>query len=232
MSHTAKVTLGAKKGNTLVVVCGVCSRETVHEVIADAFSEDEIHGGDIWWKDAYFIIECRGCKTLSFCKESVCSEDYAPDGDDLLVKRELFPGRIAGRPPLSDTYLLPWDIQRIYEESRSALMQNLPVLTGIGIRAIVETVCKDKGAQGNDLYHKINSLTALNFITETEAAVLHDLRFMGNEAAHKVKAHTQEELNLAFTVVEHLLNTVYLLAEQAKRLPKASTTDAGSDVGA
>jgi hypothetical protein len=42
---------------------------------------------------------------------------------------------------------------------------------------------------------------------------------MGNEAAHKVKAHTQEELNLAFDVVEHLLKTVYLLPEQTKHLP-------------
>jgi hypothetical protein len=42
---------------------------------------------------------------------------------------------------------------------------------------------------------------------------------MGNQAAHKVKAHSQNELNLAFDVVEHLLKTVYLLPEQAKLLP-------------
>jgi hypothetical protein len=101
-------------------------------------------------------------------------------------------------------------------------MQGLPVLAGIGIRAIVETVCNDKEATGPNLYEKINSLVTLNLITQTEATVLHDLRFMGNEAAHRVKAHKPAELNLAFGVVEHLLNTVYLLAEQTKRLPKDS----------
>jgi hypothetical protein len=99
-------------------------------------------------------------------------------------------------------------------------MQGLAVLTGIGIRAIVESVCIERGAADGDLFQKINALVALNSITKQEASVLHDLRFMGNEAAHKVKAHTPDELNLAFDVVEHLLNTMYLLPEQTKRLPK------------
>jgi hypothetical protein len=62
----------------------------------------------------------------------------------------------------------------------------------------------------------------LNLIIQTEAEILHDLRFMGNKAAHEVKAHSTQELNLAFDVVEHLLKTVYILPEQAKRLPGAS----------
>ena len=49
---------------------------------------------------------------------------------------------------------------------------------------------------------------------------------MGNEAAHKVKAHTPDELNIAFDVVEHLIKAVYLLPEQAKRLPSASRRSA------
>lgn len=109
-------------------------------------------------------------------------------------------------------------------------MQGLPILGGIGIRAIVETVCNERGATGTNLFQKINSLVTLSLITQQEASVLHDLRFMGNEAAHKVKAHKSDELNLAFDVVEHLLNTVYLLAEQTKRLPKGSGAGAGNNV--
>lgn len=108
-------------------------------------------------------------------------------------------------------------------------MQGLPVLTGIGIRAIVETVCNDRGATGAKLFQKINSLVALKLITQQEATVLHDLRFMGNEAAHRVKGHKSDELNLAFDVVEHLLNTVYLLAEKTMRLPKESGAGKGNE---
>ncbi len=221
MSHTAKRTLNNRSGKTIVVVCGECSRSTVHEILTNVASDDENDSGDIQVWESYSIVQCRGCLTLSFCKESQCSEDSDPEGQ-LLTRRDLFPGRIAGRPPLGDIYYLPWELQKIYEEARSALMQGLPVLTGIGIRAIVETVCNDRGATGANLFQKINSLVTLKLITQQEATVLHDLRFMGNEAAHKVKGHKSDELNLAFDVVEHLLNTVYLLAEKTMRLPKES----------
>ena len=230
MSHTAKRTLNNRNGETIVIVCGECSRSTVHEILTDIASDDESYGGDIQVWQSYLIVQCRGCLTLSFCKESTCSEDWDPQNDNqLIVRRDLFPGRIAGRPPLGDVYLLPWELQKIYVEARSAIMQGLPILSGIGIRAIVETVCNERGATGANLFQKINSLVTLSLITQQEAAVLHDLRFMGNEAAHKVKAHKSDELNLAFDVVEHLLNTVYLLAEQTKRLPKGPGAGTGDN---
>jgi hypothetical protein len=183
--------------------------------------------GDILVWDDYLSIQCRGCKTLSFCKEVASSEDTDPEGQPITT-RTLFPGRIAGRPPLQDLYHLPFDLRTIYEETRSALMEGLPVLTGIGIRAIVETVCRERSSPGRNLAEKIGGLITLNLITQTEADILHDLRFMGNQAAHEVKAHATQELNLAFDVVEHLLKAVYLLPEQTKRLPSASRRPTGT----
>ena len=219
MSHTAEITLGERTGKRVVVVCGECGRPTEHEVLVDVDSYDKTPDDDIQFWDNYLTIQCRGCRTLSFCIESSNTEDTSPEGDQLITTRTLFPGRIAGRPPLRDLHYLPWDLRKVYDEARSALMQDLSVLTGIGIRAIVETVCNEKEAPGRNLAQMIEGLVTLNLITQAEANILHDLRFMGNEAAHKVKAHTQEELNLAFDVVEHLLKTVYLLPEQTKHLP-------------
>lgn len=221
MSHTAEVTRGERQGKTVVVVCGECGRLTEHEIITCVSSRDQSPDGDIHVWDDYLTVQCRGCKTLSFCKESGSSEDLDPEGQPITT-RTLFPGRIVGRSPLSDLYYLPYDLRKIYEETRSALIEGLRVLTGIGVRAIVETVCNERNSPGRDLAAKIGGLVTLNFITQTEANILHDLRFMGNKAAHEVKAHTAEELNLAFDIVEHLLKAVYLLPEQAKQLPSAS----------
>ena len=221
MSHTAKIELGRRKGTTILVVCGECGRLTDHEILVDAGSRDQSPDGDIHVWDDYLTLQCRGCKTLSFCLESVNSEDTDSEGQPL-PSRTLFPSRIVGRPPLRDLYHLPAELRMVYEETRSTLIENLAVLTGIRIRAIVETVCNEKRAPGRNLAQKIAVLVTLNLITKTEADILHDLRFMGNEAAHRVKAHSQSELNLAFDVVEHLLKTVYLLPEQAKLLPGES----------
>lgn len=100
MSHTARRTLNERNGKTIVVVCGECGRSTVHEILADVSSNDESYGGDVQVWESYLVVQCRGCLTLSFCKESQCSEDLDPEDDEgLLTRRDLFPGRIAGRPP-------------------------------------------------------------------------------------------------------------------------------------
>jgi Domain of unknown function (DUF4145) len=221
MSLTAKIEIEPRPGTTMIVICGECGRKTDHEVLTKVSSSDDFPDAGIWISDEFLTIQCRGCKTVSFCKEGTSSEDVDPD-DGQITTRTLFPGRIEGRPPLNDIYHLPFELQKIYQESRSALMEGLSVLTGIGIRAIVETVCREKKSPGRVLEDKIGGLVTLKLITQTEAEILHDLRFMGNKAAHEVKAHSTQELNLAFDVVEHLLKAVYILPEQAKRLPSAS----------
>ena len=94
---------------------------------------------------------------------------------------------------------------------------NNPVLTGIGLRAIIETVCKDQAATGKSLYDQINSLVEQSVLTKDGAEILHKLRVLGNNAAHEVKPHSNVQLGLAFDVVEHLLQGVYILPYHAKR---------------
>ena len=94
-----------------------------------------------------------------------------------------------------------------------------PVLAGIGIRAIIEAVCKDRLAKGKNLQEKIDDLAKEGIITKDGAAILHSLRFIGNEAVHEVKAHTDQELTIALGVAEHILNSVYIMPKLAEKLP-------------
>jgi hypothetical protein len=115
---------------------------------------------------------------------------------------------------------VPFGICSVYRETRAALCSNQPILAGIGIRAIVEAVCNDRGASGRNLEKRIDSLVTMKIVTEDGAKILHSLRFMGNDAAHEVKAHKIEELNIAFGVVEYLLHGVYVMPKQAAKLPQ------------
>jgi hypothetical protein len=219
MSHTAKIATGSRTGKKIVLVCGSCGRDTTHEILLSLDSADETPDHDIQWSESYLTVQCRGCQTVSFCIESSSSEDFDEENRAIITRR-LFPNRIPGRTALKDLYFLPPKLRQVYEEARSALTEEFAILTGIGIRAIVETVCNENRASGRNLFQKITGLVKAGLISVKEAEILHDLRFMGNEAAHNVKAHTQTELNLAFDVVEHLLKTVYILPQQTKRLPK------------
>jgi hypothetical protein len=103
------------------------------------------------------------------------------------------------------------------------LCAELSIMAGFGIRAIVEAICKDNEMEGRNLQQKIDSLVNAGLITQAGATILHNLRFMGNAAAHEMKAHAPKELNAAFDAVDYLLKGVYILPKQAQNLPSASS---------
>lgn len=229
MSESAKIELIKPKARRLAIVCEGCGRETRHEVLTGAQMSDSNPDGDIHFGAEFLVVQCMGCLTVSFCEESWDSETCDPETGNLAISRAIFPPRITGRPALRDVWYLPPQIRQVYDETRAAIIQNLPVLGGIGIRAIIETVCKEKNARGSNLQARIDALAALQLIARQEAEVLHSLRFMGNAAAHETKAHSSEELNIAFDIVEHLLRTVYLLERQQHRLKQRGRSRADMD---
>jgi hypothetical protein len=148
------------------------------------------------------VVQCQGCLNLTFYLER------SQPGDD--VEYDLYPSRLSGKPLLRDANLLPFEIRRIYEETRGALSNGLLVLAGIGIGTIIEAVCIERVADGKCLKNRIDSLYAEKLITEEGSNILHRLRDLRNEAAHEMKAHSTEELIAALDVIEQLLTTVYI----------------------
>lgn len=220
---TNELTINKRQEQKVECACRECHRTTKHEIVTEATLSGASghHDFEIYWATEYQVVRCLGCETLSFRRTNSNSEDgyiqIGPDEWEENIHEELFPSPHEGRQPVSDVDLLPDKIQRIYEETLGALNNQQEVLCGIGVRAIIETVCKDKSAAGGDLYTKINSLVGLGVLTQDGANILHKLRTLGNNAAHEVKPHTPKELGLAFDVVDHLLLGVYILPEHAKR---------------
>ena len=154
--------------------------------------------------------------------ESQFSEDWDHDSDGnpyLNTTQKVYPNRIAGRPLLEDLSLIPHGIAEIYEETHLALSGQQPILTGIGLRAIVEAVCKTEGITGK-LVNAINALETKGILTKSGVEILHHIRVLGNDAAHEVKANGQQELLAAFEVVEHLLRSIYVIPAKAATIKK------------
>ncbi|MGH8646600.1 MAG: DUF4145 domain-containing protein, partial [Gammaproteobacteria bacterium] len=94
-----------------------------------------------------------------------------------------------GRAPIAGVSALPKQLERVYTETINGLNRGQPVLCGIGVRAIVETVVKDQRAKGPNLSKQIDNLVTAGVLTKEGAQILHKLRVLGNKAAHDVKAH-------------------------------------------
>lgn len=218
--HTRQLENNKSAGTIVDVPCMECKRSTRHMILASTdFDENWSDGSNSWQYTVHHqIVQCQGCETTSFRIATWDSEDCDfTDPDDVGVERiELYPSRSEGRNPLKNAHLLPSNVQRIYEETVKAMNNDQPVLAGIGIRALVETICKDKSAAGKDLFEKINDLVKIGVLTADGAAILHKIRTLGNDAAHEVKPHKADQLALALDVCEHLLQGVYLLPYFAK----------------
>jgi hypothetical protein len=220
---TAMITLkkDEKINQKIDVPCGICKRSTKHLILTDILLNGyEEPDGFYGWNNEYQIIQCQGCETVSFRKTHENSDDMVmtgPNDWEPAKQVNLYPNHEECRLPLADIHLLPNNLERIYIETLNALNSELKVLAGIGIRAIIETVCKDKSATGTDLFLKVNNLVSQGVLTQDGAEILHKLRSLGNAAAHEVKPHSYVELGLAFDVVDHLLQGVYILPHHAKK---------------
>jgi|EndMetStandDraft_4_1072995.scaffolds.fasta_scaffold131562_2 hypothetical protein len=173
------------------------------------------------WNASFQIVQCGGCQSVSFRTISESSADaYADDDGKILYPQDerLFPPRVENRAELGmDVWSLPNEVRLVYEETLKALSNDSPVLAGIGLRAMLETVCKEKQAPGRNLLQKIDSLVELKILTPGAVEILHKIRTLGNDAAHEVKPHSSEQLGLALDVIEHLLKEVYILPSKIKR---------------
>lgn len=224
MSET-KIFKNRKSDIEIKSTCTCCKKNTNHKILTDIEIEgkqydikDKIH---VEWGDSYQTIQCLGCENISFRQTHQNSNDVeyyeGPHGCEgtYIVTEKLYPNPKNTRLEIANSYLLPINLRMIYKESLSALNNELPVLTGIGIRAIIETICKDQKTAGNNLLKKIDDLVTQGALTPSGSKILHQLRILGNDAAHDVKPHTSEQLNLAFNVIDHLLAGVYILPQQA-----------------
>lgn len=212
-------------GTKIKSQCALCARETNHVVLYqfDCRHDDPDDESGIWGETQHIICQCQGCDSVTYRLEDYFSENYSYThrGEvELVPEIEIYPSRLPERKKLDGYQHAPRNIVTIYNETYSALCNTNKVLSGIGIRAIIEAVCKAVGASGPTLQKKIDKLHEGSHITENERDYLHDLRFMGNDAAHEIKAHDMDDLLAALEIAEHLIKRIYILPKIADRLKK------------
>ena len=200
------------------VYCRICRQVTNHNILnkTGRYEDDEESG--IWVSNDYYTLQCKGCEIVCLLKEYTCSEDYNPETGQLEIVATLYPDPFVFRAALDQSYNLPNDIRKIYEETISAFNRKLPILTSIGIRATIEAICIDNKITKGTLEKKIDELVKLDLMTKKEANLLHLTRFMGNASAHNLKAPVIEELKAGLEIIESALRNGYILPATTSNL--------------
>ena len=207
------------------IVCRECSAETLHSIVTsfkEKGSEGFGDGNEITWNCSNQIIQCNGCETVTFRTVSTFSEDWEYDHGNIYHPEAIkyYPGRTEVMISI-ESHLLPPSVQKIYQETILSIENEQYILAGIGIRAIIETICKNLKAKGNNLYEKIDALESRSIVTKEGSETLHKLRVLGNDAAHEVKAHNSRQLELSMQIIRHMLEGTYIIPERvAEVFPK------------
>jgi uncharacterized protein DUF4145 len=218
------------------IYCNQCKGTTLHEALchasktfeADANTESDVYFADYTWE----VLLCRGCQAATFRETVITNENYYLNRT-VAPTIHLFPPRnehnLAVNPDLFA--YIPDNLFVIYREIIGSYNMGYYILCAMGLRALIEGMCADKGIKNgpvvrdngkierlSNLQGKIEGMTEKEFLTKGHSKTLHELRFLGNDAAHELDSPTFEELEIAIVIVEHTLENIYGLDRKAAEL--------------
>ena len=195
---------------TIRIHCGECKRHTNHTVI----SKREVKADpleDYHWGEDHYFCQCAGCDSFCYAIAEWSEDQWNPHTGEMEYSWKTFPRARSSRHPIDDTHDLPNKVRSIYLEIIGALNAQLPVLSAIGLRALIEAICKDQGVKAANLEKLIDGLATNGILSEAQAKILHSHRFLGNVAAHEIESARPKELIAALEIAEAMLRTIYVL---------------------
>ena len=198
--------------------CNDCHHETWHNVLfvkTITGSSEEIS-----WSTDYGVLQCAGCDRICFKTESSDSESYDIDerGNWIpIINAENYPSTNEGLGEIENLYEVPIEINKIYTETVKSITDGCYTLAGIGLRATIEAICNHENIQGRDLNTRINKLVTNGFISKDDASKLHAIRFIGNDAAHEIKAPLNNQIIIALKIIQHLISTKYAMQDEINK---------------
>ena len=197
--------------------CHQCGKSTNHTIIAQekivSASDDEYH-----WGETHYFARCAGCDAFTYAIESWSEDDWDPQTGDMQSTWKTYPRGVSERQPIDDEYELPAKVRAIYREVIGAMNGQLPVLSGIGLRALIEAVCREQGIEGGNLERLIDGLATKGVLSQAQADILHTHRFLGNVAAHEITSAQPRELVAGLEIAENVLRTIYVLPKLSKQV--------------
>lgn len=222
---------------SLKVYCNSCKSITNHEVLKFEERESFLEEEQIGFYDCWQIIQCLGCEDISFRLFSTNSEAYDYETGKPCEYITLYPNRSDKALEIKPYYNVPSIVKKIFVETIEAYNNGLNILCAAGLRAIIEGICKNenitdgpveqitktegiKVVRSNKLIGKINGLLEKGIITKKQVEILHQPRFLGNEALHDLEAPKTEILRIAIEIIEHMLDSLYEMDDRSEILSR------------
>ena len=190
-----------------VLYCRYCGNKTLMKQVGQykySWNEDNNYYGYFH----YFMMACPVCGRVTLFQEywSSASEDD---------KEILYPTTRV------DYFQVPESIKSSFEAAVQTKGIDQAICT-LSLRRVLEMICKDKGAVGDNLAAQINDLIEKKVLPEMMRDLLNIVRQYGNEAAHGDKAafslyDVEQLIDYVATIINYLYSLPARVARQKQR---------------
>lgn len=205
--------------NRKKIYCNTCKGETNHDI---KFSHDqsyhekyEDHGQEFigyYEETEYHFLVCRGCDTATLEEKWTCAGMYDQNGDEIYSYNYYPKRKNLGEREIKRFNHVDKKLNETYKEIITASQQGLGIVTAMGVRALLEGICvlegiDDKKAWGLD--KKIEHLKDVSNMPGSIIDGLKGIKFIGDDAAHRLNATDKNSLNIAIDLLESLMAHMY-----------------------
>ena len=163
------------------------------------------------WQRNHYFVQCQGCDSIFYATQSWSEDSFDYNTGQMEADWRFYPHSETRREAISDGGAFPYKIKRVYNEVIGALNAQLHILAGIGMRALIEAICKERGITRGNLEELIDGLATSGVLAAGQATILHSHRYLGNAAAHETLPAKPTELIAALEIAETVLKTIYIL---------------------
>jgi hypothetical protein len=181
--------------------CRICKERRSYTGLYEYVANDD---NGVW---IHTLLRCTRCEDPLFVVQE-------PEGfGDLSQPAQLFPS-----PRGTGLYGLPRAVRRTFAEAVRCLEDaGAPTAAALMCRTTLEVFCTDHGAPGKSLQKQLDWLRETGVIDDRLLGWAHELRALGNEAAHEAAPASEEDARDAIEFVEAFLSYVYTYQENFER---------------
>lgn len=161
--------------------CRHCGNVGVLEILTEFSQDSELPFGDtlreVWW-----LARCPPCGKLNLLLYST-TDDYAQLLADEAEDWEAEVTRVLWPPPSPSPRGMPDPIGAAYRAAERVKPID-PNAYGVLLGRVLELTCRDRGAEGEDLFHRLEDLGRKEEIPQKLVMVAQGLRKLRNAGAH------------------------------------------------
>ncbi|BCV37518.1 hypothetical protein TUM17377_28460 [Shewanella chilikensis] len=165
-----------------------------------------------------FVSECVACGRL------ILSDDYGGQlAPELFDKAEvIYP------ESLSSNFCIPHEVRVTYECAKRIQWLNSEAFV-LSIRKCIEITCKLHGIEKGTLEKKLKNLCVQLEIPELIASVAHNIRLVGNQAAHDIDDINPVNVQKIDELFNVLMDYIYVLPAKLKWFESLNSMEEGKD---